>query len=445
VLAFVGLLARAAAAEQIKQIVVEDNTKTTTETVLLMTHVSVGDEWNLDLVEQIRQRLETSGLFREVEVFWDPVEGGVRLHLVVRDKFSRLVAPTFYDQPTNKGGGLGYGDNNLAGLNQKLLLYAQLATGDSFFLGVWQIPSIGGTHLYAQIDTYLRDSRIIEYAEPTKYIDNPIAVRQSRLIYLNGGLRLGYEIARGIKLDTRLRGAWVGYEHVELADGAGINDVTPGGDPTAPLAKPGKEGWDVSNEWDFTLDRRIDFNGVQSGYRYMLTYERALPALGSDFRYYSVGLYTLNAIKLLERHDLVLRGSLNIGHNLPFQQEFTTGGTAMRGWLNDQFRGDFKVAATAEYSFPLFGINMGEWLGTMSVRGLGFWDSAYTTFMSADNPDRNYLPNAMPRGLAPFKNSVGVGTRFYLSGLVLPLLGLDFGYGLEAGDFQIYLAIGLTT
>ncbi len=181
--------------------------------------------------------------------------------------------------------------------------------------------------------------------------------------------------SRGIKLDTRLRGAWVGYEHVELADGAGINDVTPGGDPNAPLAKPGKQGWDVSNEWDFTLDRRIDFNGVQSGYRYMLTYERALPSLGSDFHYYSVGLYTVNAIKLLERHDLVLRGSLNVGHNLPFQQEFTTGGTAMRGWLNDQFRGDLKVAATAEYSFPLFGIDLGEKLGTLSLRGLGFWDS----------------------------------------------------------------------
>jgi outer membrane protein insertion porin family len=48
------------------------------------------------------------------------------------------------------------------------------------------------------------------------------------------------------------------------------------------------------------------------------------------------------------------------------------------------------------------------------------------------------------RYLAPFKNSVGVGTRFYLRQIVLPLLGLDVGYGLESGDFQVYLAIGLT-
>ena len=48
------------------------------------------------------------------------------------------------------------------------------------------------------------------------------------------------------------------------------------------------------------------------------------------------------------------------------------------------------------------------------------------------------------RGLAGFKNSVGVGTRLYLRQIVLPLLGLDFGYGLEARDYEIYLAVGLT-
>ncbi|MBA3499306.1 MAG: polymerase, partial [Deltaproteobacteria bacterium] len=58
--------------------------------------------------------------------------------------------------------------------------------------------------------------------------------------------------------------------------------------------------------------------------------------------------------------------------------------------------------------------------------------------------NRNYLPNATTHGLTPLKNSVGIGTRFYLRQIVLPLLGLDVGYGLEARDVQIYLAIGLT-
>jgi hypothetical protein len=83
----------------------------------------------------------------------------------------------------------------------------------------------------------------------------------------------------------------------------------------------------------------------------------------------------------------------------------------------------------------------------MSIRGLGFLDSGYTAFVGAASEARNYLPNSARSAnsaAAPFKSSVGVGTRLYLRQIVLPLLGLDFGYGLEARDFQIYLAIGLT-
>jgi hypothetical protein len=46
--------------------------------------------------------------------------------------------------------------------------------------------------------------------------------------------------------------------------------------------------------------------------------------------------------------------------------------------------------------------------------------------------------------LAPLKNSVGAGIRLYVRQIVLPLLGLDFGYGLESGGIEMYLAIGLT-
>jgi outer membrane protein insertion porin family len=83
----------------------------------------------------------------------------------------------------------------------------------------------------------------------------------------------------------------------------------------------------------------------------------------------------------------------------------------------------------------------------LSVRGLGFLDSGYAAFMSTSNTERNYLPHTTFRDnsvFAPFKNSVGVGTRLYLRQIVLPLLGLDVGYGLEARDIHVYLAIGLT-
>src|SRR4029077_985610 len=99
-------------------------------------------------------------------------------------------------------------------------------------------------------------------------------------------------------------------------------------------------------------------------------------------------------------HNLAARAGINIGHDLPFQQEFTMGGTSMRGYLNNEFRGDLHVTANLEYSLPLFTV-----FG-LSFRGLGFFDSGYTTFRDASNPERAYLPGSARADnstLAPFK------------------------------------------
>jgi outer membrane protein insertion porin family len=426
---------------KIKSIVVEENTKTDADTVILISKLSVGDSFTADMADTVKFDLVSSGLFKDVVVYWTNVPGGVQIHLVVKDKHSWVIAPAFYNQPTNVGGGVGFGENNLFGQNQKLLLYGQIATGDSFFIGAWVIPSLRGTRFYSQLDTFLKSARNIEYAAPTDYIDGatPKAVRQSRIHYLNGGVKLGIELFRGLKIDTRLRAAKVSYQDVKLADGATLAEVDPALPEGSPVPAPGGEGWDVSNEWTASIDRRANYYGIQTGYRIAASFERAIQGM-SDFHYTLTGLSFFRAKQIFERHNLVLRASLGLGRNLPFQQEYLLGGTAMRGYVNNQFRGDFKALANVEYSVPLMTIQ------GFSVRGLAFFDSGYATFLRTRELEarRSYLPGSDARGLAPFKNAVGVGTRLYLRQIVLPLLGLDFGYGLEARDYQIYLAIGLT-
>lgn len=425
----------------IKRIVVEENSKTDADTVILISKISTGDSWSADMAETVKADLVSSGLFKDVVVYWSNVEGGVQIHLKVKDKHSWVVAPAFYNQPTNVGGGIGFGENNLFGKNQKLLLYGQVATGDSFFIGAWVIPALGGTRFYAQLDTYLKSSRNIEYAAPTGYLDGavPKAVRESRVNYLNGGVKLGIELFRGFKIDARLRAARVTYQDVRLADGATMADVDPDLLDVDPVPAPGGEGTDVSSEFTVSIDRRANYYGIQTGYRLAAWFERTIES-ASDFQYTLSGLSFYRAKKILERHNLVFRGSVNYGRDVPFQQEYSLGGTTMRGYVNSQFRGDLKVLANVEYSVPLLSIK------GFSVRGLAFLDTGYATFVDPDPiaARRHYLPGSDARGADPFKNSVGIGTRLYLRQIVLPLLGLDFGYGLEARDAQIYLAIGLT-
>ena len=440
-----------ASAEVIKEIIVEDNKKTTSDTVELIANIEVGDDWSPDMTERVKADLVSSGLFKDVEVFWSKVEGGVRVNILVKDKHSWVIAPAFYNQPTNTGGGLGFGENNLFGLNQKLLLYGQVATGDTFFIGAWIIPAIGGTRFYAQLDTFLKQSRVFEYAPPGSYISNPEPVRESRINYLNGGVKLGIELFRGVKIDSRLRGAKVSYPSDSLfsSDPALLySGKDPANKPRdlgvaedAPVPAPGTSGTDVSNEVTLTIDRRANWYGIASGHKYVLSYEQGLPSLGSDFKYWLVGFGIYKAWQVLERHNFIVKMGGGYGHHLPFQQEFMMGGTAMRGWINNQFRGDTRANFNVEYSVPLFTIK------GLSFRGLGFLDSGYMAFSTTSNPDRNYLPGSrrdQQDAFAGFKNSVGVGTRLYLRQIVLPLLGLDIGYGLESRDVQVYLAIGLT-
>lgn len=440
VLVTAGLLSGDAVADRVVDIRVDGNTKTTDETVRLIADVDKGEEMTPDLADRVQRDLVSSGLFRDVQVYWEPAPGGSRLVILARDKHSWVIAPAFYNQPTNKGAGVGFGENNLFGENEKLLLYGQVATGDSFFVGAYVDPSIAGTRLHWQADVFLKSGRVIEYASPRRYWnDDPKPLRVSRLNYLNGGVRVGTTFWKAISLDARLRSAHVGYSWVEAAEGATIEEIT--GDPTSTaVPRPDASGWDVSTELSLGVDTRANWYGISSGYRFLATFEQSLPGLGSDFEYWYAGLQLQRAIRVLERHNLILKGFASYGHDLPFQQEFLAGGTAQRGWKNNQFRGDIRLAANAEYSVPVFTVK------GLAVRGLAFWDASYLTFGDAaqSNGTRHYLPDADARGLAPLRNSVGLGTRLYLRQIVLPLLGLDFGYGVERGDYEIYLAIGLT-
>ncbi len=134
----------------------------------------------------------------------------------------------------------------------------------------------------------------------------------------------------------------------------------------------------------------------------------------------------------------LVKASVAYGRHLPFQQEFTSGGTGLRGYTNRQFRGDFKTWGNLEYSVPLFSI------GPLSFRGLAFWDTAYTTFLNeGGNPQRDYLPGQTGSSVSEWRNGVGGGFRVYIKSIVLPLLGVDWGYGVEARDNHIYFALGL--
>jgi outer membrane protein insertion porin family len=427
----------ASAQNRITEIEVRENSKTTDRTVIQISKIERGDTWSAELQKRAERELVSSGLFKHVQVANEPGMNGVRVVIVARDKHSWVIAPTFYDQPTNRGVGLGFGENNLFGENKKLLLYGQVATGDSFFIGAYVDPAIRGSRFMWVLDVYLKSARTYEYAPPTDFREVPEQVRTSRMQYLNAGIVGGVTLFDDLQLNARFRGAKVSFKNVGLAEGAELEDVTE--DPDATEAPPpGPEGWDVSAIGAITLDTRSNWYGITKGTKLRLEYEHTLKSLGSDFDYWIFIASFAHAHVFFERHNLDIRGRAGFGKNLPFQAEFTSGGVSLRGYQNDQFRGDLKVASNVEYSVPVFT------LWGFALRAMAFVDLTYTTFRDTPNDYRNHLPDPEQRGLAPFRTSVGLGTRVFLRQIVLPLLGLDFGYSPETGGYEMYFAIGLT-
>ena len=126
----------------------------------------------------------------------------------------------------------------------------------------------------------------------------------------------------------------------------------------------------------------------------------------ADWRYYyRVGGESVWALNL---------GAGYASGNMPLSQRFTMGGSdTLRGYEDDQFRGNSMLKATLEYRFPI----------VKKVQGVLFTDNGYAW-------DKRH-EDAFDLGL--IKNSYGLGLRINSP---LGPVKLDYGYGEDGGKFH---------
>jgi outer membrane protein insertion porin family len=221
-------------------------------------------------------------------------------------------------------------------------------------------------------------------------------------------------------------------------------------DPVAVAAQlPRTTQTDATLRFAAGIDTRQNLGPLLEGLNLEGSYELSRAGLGSDFEYEKLGVLYRHGIRLFEEQNLVLRAEAQLGVDLPFYTELTTGGGNLRGFLHRQFRGDTKGSLTAEYHFPLFRVS------PLAVRGVAFSDTALTYFRNIPDDGvrlglngelvRRYLPNQR-EGLSggQLTQGVGAGVRLYLSNIVLPLLGVDVAYGVNPGAVRVYVVAGVS-
>jgi outer membrane protein assembly factor BamA len=405
---------------------VRGSSKVQPMTLGYLAHVEIGDLVGPDDIPELEQALMSSELFTKVEVslelaLGDP-QAGVIVVATADDKHSWIVAPTVFALPGNRAFGVGYAENNLGGRDQKVLLYGQIGTRTSLFFGTFLDPAYRGSKLTFRTDLYAYRKQVDEYRNPHDDARDFAIARSTEATYLGGGALIGWNFRWWLVGDLRLRGAYVFFRNSETPEGQALDT-------------PEHDGWDVTLQAHLTLDNRHHLRGVKWGSYAQLDLEPSVPGV-DDYGYQLAMLRAYHSWRLLGQHELELRGHFNIGRHLPLHEDFTLGGVAdLRGYDVDQFRGDVRAVARVEYSVPLF-----QWR-FLAFRAIGFYDTGYAGFHFR-RPDRDFLPNQTSDGYA--RNNIGTGLRIYLNNIVLPLLGLDFGYGIEGRSPEVYFEVGLT-
>lgn len=397
-------------------------TKVTDTTVGYLTHLHVGDPVRPTDIPKIEEALLSSELFEKIKVTLEDGPEGVLVVATVEDKLSWIAAPTLYVLPSNLAFGVGYVQNDLAGRDQKILLYGQVGTQTSLFVGAFLDPAVHGSKLYYRADVYLEHRHIDEYLNPPDDPTSQEIARTTAETFLDAGFMLGWNFRWWLGADLRFRTAYVYFR--DSVDGAG-NAV--------PV--PEKDGWDTTLHAQITADHRVHRLGVATGAYAQLHVERSLPVVDT-YQYYYYFARAYYSWRLFGEHELELRGIASGGYHMPMHEEVSLGGVSdLRGYATDQFRGDLNLVARAEYSVPLFKYRI------FAFRALGFYDTGYASFNSTRS-DRLYLPTQLNQDFQ--RSDAGVGFRVYVKNVVLPLLGLDVGYGIEGKSPELYFEVGLT-
>lgn len=432
-LALAGVASAQPAREAPKPIVgfsVRGDSKTTDETAEYLSHVAIGDRISSRDIPRIEEALLSSELFKSVKVALEEAPGGWLVVATVDDKHSWVIAPTVFLLSGNQAFGVGFAENNFRGHNEKILLYGQIGTRESLFFGTFLNPSISGGPLSYRIDLYAYRRGITEYANPTDDATDASIARITTTTYLGFGGLIGFRPRWWMVADLRFRGAYVTFRDTHLDD---ANET--------PSPIPQSDGWDVSMQPRLTLDARHHRFGVTWGPYLQIILDRTIPGV-DDFDYSSALFRAYYSWRMFGEHQLELRVAGAIGKDLPLHEDFALGGASdLRGYSVDRFRGDRRGFARAEYSVPLF-----KWR-IFSFRGIGFYDSGVIGFHHPrsvdDRGERRYLVS-QAAGIDRWRNDVGLGLRVYIKAIVLPLLGLDVGYGIEGKSPAVYFEVGLT-
>jgi hypothetical protein len=379
---------------------VEGNRRTRRETVLLLAHVREGDPWREGLAGEARQELANAGIFYDVTVAAEPAEGGVRLRISLREKWTLIPIPLVTVKDGETTWGATVVESNLLGTASRLIATLAVREGEP-----------GGRLIY--IDPHLGGSRFrlfgaLAYTDERRGVwDADGETGSYRQETTGATLALGYRFARRTSASGGLR----------LTD---FSFDEPSGEAAPPEDARERslvlllrhEGTDRDEE------RRSGLSGE-------LQLELGVEALGDE-----VGRTALDGAARWARtgssgSTLDLNGYALWTDTVDYEEGSRTPASFLRGYDADRFRPDRLLGGTVEYQIPVARFRE----ATCSV--VPFADAAllrdrYRSFTLGDA-----------------QADAGLALAVHVRRVALPVLQLYAAYGFSTGEILPGFSLGV--
>jgi len=381
----------------ISEIEVIGNQKTRSEVILGIARVKVGDEFNEDILKNIKRYLDNQRKFEEVEVKAEKLsEDNVKIIIRVKDKWSIILLPYFAYKNENTSFGLVFIESNLFGYQNSIVISPIYENKKINFFTLFSHPRvknslfsyvIGASRLYKDIDIFDMNSVIDNFSQDS----------------YGGFITLKYQFYGEHYI------MWSNYNY---------------------YYKIVKEPYIEKGKNSFTrLFLKLDWTNYDGYYcegNYLgLFYEKDL--WFSDIKRSITGLKFESFINPYKRQNIYI--AFNMFHTFKIDNFFeeTIGQDAtfyvgpLRGYKKYQIRTETAITNNIEYRIPLAKVFSTDFLV------VPFFDSAYWKEKS-NNWRLDY--------------STGISLRFFINKVIIPAMELYFAYGLVYKEYAIGFMIG---
>lgn len=331
----------------VEDIIVKGNTKSKSYVVTREMRTKKGEPFNTKDARRSMQRLYNLGFFEDVNLKLTPGKqpGGTILEVsVVEQKTGTFSIGGGYSQADGMVGIITVGDKNFRGQGEDVSVRWEFG-GNASSAGNYAV-----TYRRPWIDRKETSFGFTVYSLLNQYTDydtdgNNISTYDRR--YRGFDVTFGRPVNDSLTHFITLKNRWDDY--VEW-----ISDVNYAKDaPYAPNYIRDNFGLTRSIMLSRVFDSRDSNSNPSKGTRYSLMAE--LAGFGGDFSFNKYTAEIRHYWKVGKSQTVAARGIYGYGTgHIPYMQKFAAGGIdTLRGYRDDQFKGNRMFATTFEYRFPI--------------------------------------------------------------------------------------------